>query len=183
MEHKDYFNLGYISKTAGTDFRLVIQADIDSPDKYKKLESFMVDLNGTLTPFFVKSIRVQPPSTIVIQAEDVDEGMAEHLIGKEVFIPISFLPTLTGKKFYFHEVIGFEVHDKQKGLIGNIASVYDRARQAVFQVMSGKTEIMIPVTDDFIVKIDRDAKRIEMDLPEGLVDLYMGTSEEEDPFS
>lgn len=183
MDLKDYYTLGYIAKTSGTDNRLVIQAETDSPDRYKKLESFMVDMNGTLTPFFVKGVRVQPPSTIIVLAEDVNEGMAEQLIGKEVYVPLSFLPKLTGKGFYFHEIIGFEVHDKQKGNIGNITSVYDRAKQAVFQVMHDKTEIMIPVVDEFIVKVDRANRVLEMDLPDGLIDIYLGTDDKEDQFT
>lgn len=183
MDLNDYYTLGYISKTSGTDSRLVIQADTDSADRYKKLESFMVDLYGTLTPFFVKAVRVQLPSTLVILAEDVDAGMAEQLIGKEVYVPLTFLPKLSGKKFYFHEVIGFEVIDSEKGSIGTVIGIYDRAKQAIFQVMKEKTEIMIPVVDEFISKIDRENKRIEMNLPEGLIDIYLGSSEEEDPYA
>jgi 16S rRNA processing protein RimM len=183
MEAKDHYSLGYISKTSGTDCRLVIQADTDSLQRYKKLESFMVDLNGTLTPFFVKSVRIQPPSIIVVEAEDMDEGIAQHLIGKEVFVQLSFLPKLSGKQFYFHEIIGYEVHDKVKGNIGIVKSIYDRSTQPVFQVMQGNIEIMIPVTDDFILKVDREKKILEMDLPEGLVDIYLGTDEEEEPFA
>lgn len=180
MDLKDYFTLGYISKTSGTDNRLVIQADTDAAEKYKKLESFMVDFNGSLTPFFVKSVRIQPPSTIVLLAEDVDEVIAEQLVGKEVYVPLSFLPKLSGNKFYYHEITGFEVVDRSLGNIGIVEGVYDRSMQAILQIMKGKTEIMIPVVDEFIIKVDRENRRLEVDLPEGLVDIYLGPSGKED---
>jgi 16S rRNA processing protein RimM len=183
MDLKDYYTLGYISKTVGIDNRLMIVADTDSIQRYKGMESFFVDLNGTLTPFFVRSTRVQPPSTIVAEVEDLDESTAEMLIGKEVYMALSSLPPLKGKKFYFHEVIGFQVKDATAGIIGKIASIFDRSTQPVFQVMTDdKKEILIPITEHFISKVNRDEKIIEMDLPEGLLDIYLGNPDSEDEF-
>jgi 16S rRNA processing protein RimM len=181
MDLKDYYLLGYVAKTVGIDNRLMIQADTDSIQRYKNLESFFVELNGTLTPFFALSTRVQPPNTLVVQVEDLDEGTSELLIGHEVFLPLSSLPALKGKKFYFHEVIGFDVHDKTAGHIGKITSIFDRSTQPVFQVMTeDKKEILIPITEHFIVGVKRDEKIMEMDLPEGLLDIYLGNNDEEE---
>jgi 16S rRNA processing protein RimM len=184
MDLKDYYTLGYISKTVGIDNRIMIVADTDAIQRYKNMESFFVDLNGTLTPFFVRSTRVQPPSTIVAEVEDLDQGSAELLIGKEVYMTLSSLPPLKGKKFYFHEVIGFAVKDKTAGIIGTITSVFDRSTQPVFQVLTDdKKEILVPITEHFISSVNREEKILEMDLPEGLIDLYLGSGDAEDEFS
>jgi 16S rRNA processing protein RimM len=34
-------------------------------------------------------------------------------------------------------------------------------------------EILVPMIDQFLVKIDRENKKVVMDLPEGLVEMYL----------
>ena len=41
----------------------------------------------------------------------------------EVYLPLSMLPKLTGNKFYYHEVIGFEIEDQRVGVFGKIVSI------------------------------------------------------------
>lgn len=183
MEHTDHFHLGYISKTAGKENLLVVQLDSDDPKRYSRIDALFVDLGGTLTPFFVSSARFSPPAAIVVELEDVDGDLARQLVGNDVYLPLAALPKLSGKKFYFHEVIGYEVVDKTKGSIGIIESSFDRSTQPVLMVMQGKTEILIPVTDDFIVSVDRDNKILNLDLPEGLIDLYLRTDDEDSEFT
>jgi 16S rRNA processing protein RimM len=83
------------------------------------------------------------------------------------------LPKLTGNKFYFHEVIGFEVEDKRLGVVGKIESINDTTAQPLFEVLNGEIEILIPMIDHFLVKIDRENKKVIMDLPEGLIEMYL----------
>ena len=91
----------------------------------------------------------------------------------EVYLPLTMLPKLTGNKFYFHEVINFEIEDKRVGVFGKIVSINDTTAQPLFEVLNGEVEMLIPMIDHFIVKIDRENKKVIMDLPEGLVEMYL----------
>ena len=44
-------------------------------------------------------------------------------------------------------------------------------QQEMFAITYKKRELLIPVSKDYIVKIDHDKKEILMDLPDGLLDL------------
>jgi 16S rRNA processing protein RimM len=101
------------------------------------------------------------------------EEEADALVGNDLYLPLQLLPKLTGNKFYFHEVIGFEVQDKRLGLVGKIQSINDSTAQPLFEVLKGDTEILIPMIDHFLVKIDRENKKVIMDLPEGLIEMYL----------
>ena len=83
------------------------------------------------------------------------------------------LPKLEGNKFYFHEVIGFEIEDQRLGVFGKIVSINDTSAQALFEVVNGSVEILVPMIDQFLVKIDRENKKVIMNLPEGLVEMYL----------
>jgi 16S rRNA processing protein RimM len=86
---------------------------------------------------------------------------------------LQLLPKLSGNKFYFHEVIGFEIEDKRCGIIGKIVSINDTSAQPLFEVINGDVEILVPMIDQFLIKIDRENKKVIMDLPEGLVEMYL----------
>ena len=90
-----------------------------------------------------------------------------------LYLPLTQLPKLTGDKFYFHEVIGFTVIDEVHGDIGIIQSINDSTAQALFEVLKEDKQLLIPVNDDIITKVDRKNKAIYVTTPEGLVDLYL----------
>lgn len=180
MTKEECFNLGYISKTVGNKGELLLVLDVDDVKRYKNLESVFVELNKQLVPFFITGIELRGNGAKV-SFEGIDTtSRAEELTRTSLYLPLSFLPPLKGKKFYFHEVLGFAAVDKTYGSIGTIENVLDYPTQALFQIRKGATEILIPVKDDFIVAIHRDTRTIELDAPEGLIDVYTGSQEESD---
>ena len=55
MQHSDCFQLGYIAKLHGYKGEVSLFLDVTNPEDYKTLDAFFIDINGQLTPFFVKS--------------------------------------------------------------------------------------------------------------------------------
>ncbi|WP_318309328.1 ribosome maturation factor RimM [Flagellimonas crocea] len=94
------------------------------------------------------------------------------LIGSELYLPLTILPPLKDNKFYFHEVIGFTVLYKGHR-DGVTESINNSASQDLFEIKKGDKELLIPVSDDIIKKVDRENKTIFVKTPEGLVDLYL----------
>ena len=88
-------------------------------------------------------------------------------------MPLELLPKLEGNKFYFHEIINFKLIDENFGLVGVVKGVNDTTDQALFEVDRDGIEILIPLNDDFIKKIDRTNKSITVNTPKGLIELYL----------
>ena len=102
------------------------------------------------------------------------EADAEALLRHKVYLPLAVLPKLSGNKFYYHEVIGFQVEDVHYGVVGEIVGINDSTSQALFEIENENgNEILIPMADEFIEKIDRTHKKIIVKTPEGLIDLYL----------
>ena len=80
---------------------------------------------------------------------------------------------MSGDKFYFHEVIGFTVVDVNFGEVGQIVHINDKAAQPLFEIDRAGTEVFIPMVDEFIKKVNRENNTIEVETPEGLIDLYL----------
>jgi 16S rRNA processing protein RimM len=174
MQKKDCFYLGKIAKKFSYKGEVLIWLDTDEPELYEEMESVFVEYNNNLVPFFIESSSIHKNDFLRVRFEDVKtESEADDLLGHEVYLPLTMLPKLEGDKFYFHEVIGFEIEDKHLGIVGIIESVNDTSAQPLFEVKKGDVEILIPMIDQFLVKVDRENKKILMDLPEGLVDMYL----------
>ncbi len=138
------------------------------------MESVFVDLGNNLVPFFIEKATLSKGTMFRVKFEDVDtEADAEAILRTGVYLPLDLLPKLSGNKFYYHEVIGFTVVDAAFGKVGNIISINDSSAQPLFEIDSEGKEVFIPMIDDFIKKVDRDTKTIEVETPEGLIDLYL----------
>ena len=138
------------------------------------MESIFVEFNKNLIPFFIENSNLHKGDFLRVKFEDVDnEEQADEIINCEVYLPLNMLPKLEGNKFYFHEVIGFEIEDQRLGVFGKIVSINDTSAQPLFEVINGNVEILVPMIDQFLVKIDRENKKVIMDLPEGLVEMYL----------
>ena len=174
MQKEDCFFLGKIVKKYSFKGELLIKLDTDEPDLYENLDAIFIDLRGNLVPFFIESSQLHKSDLLRVRFEDVDtEADADALLKCDAFLPLEFLPKLEGDKFYFHEVIGFEIKDTNFGTVGIIQSINDSTAQALFEIDRDGIEILIPMNDEFIKKIDRENKTVLVETPEGLIDLYL----------
>ena len=180
MKKEECFHLGYISKTIGNDGELLFMLDVDDASRYRKLDAVFIELNGQLVPFFIQSLQMRKDSAVA-KLEGIDNtDRAEELVKAQLWLPLAALPKLKGNRFYFHEVIGFTVMDEVHGDIGTIESVLDFPQQKILQVKKGDKEILVPLLDHILKKVDREKRVIEVITPEGLVELYLGNSDSDD---
>lgn len=174
LKKDNCFYLGKIVKKYSFKGELLAKLDTDEPNLYENLDAIFIDLRGNLVPFFIESSQLHKSDLLRVKFEDVDtEADAEALIKAELYLPLELLPKLEGNKFYFHEVIGFIIKDSNFGEVGTIIAINDSTAQALFEIDRNGTEILIPMNDEFIVNVDRKAKVIEVETPEGLIDLYL----------
>lgn len=175
MKQDDCFYLGYVTRTFGYKGEVVLYLDVDDPPYYNELESVFILLEGKLIPFFIEKIQVRPNSPeAVVRFQNVDTPeKAQRLTGAEMYLPLELLPPLKGNDFYFHEITGYLVIDAGKGPLGPVISVLELPGNPVFQIQAGDREVLIPANDQFIRKVDRKAKKIHIEAPEGLIDLYL----------
>lgn len=174
MKKEDCFYLGKIVKKYSFKGELLIKLDTDQPELYEDLDAMFIDVRNTLIPFFIESSQLHKSDLLRVQFEDVySEEDADALLKSEIYLPLEFLPKLEGDKFYFHEVIGFTIEDKNFGKVGTIKGINDSTAQALFEIDRDGIEILIPMNDEFIEKVDRKNKTIIVKTPEGLIDLYL----------
>ncbi len=173
MKPDEFYYFGKILKRHGNQGHLIVLLEVDDAGDYETIESVYVDVAHERIPFFIDSVEVVDKKKLILRFQDV--STAEHadvFTGKELYLPLSSLPKLDGNRFYFHEVKGFKVVDEKYGDIGFIEDVLDLPQQALFQIRHQGKEILIPVVDEVILKVDRKAQTMHIRAPEGLIELY-----------
>jgi 16S rRNA processing protein RimM len=174
MNKDDFYYLGKILKPFGNKGQVMALFDVDEPSRYSRLESVYLDLNPERVPFIIQSIEFTGGRRALILFEDVNSvGDAAAYTGREMYLPLASLPVLKGKKFYYHEVKGFAVVDEHHGAVGTLAEVIDLPRQSLLRIDHGGKEILVPLVDDVILKVDRKKKVLHIRAPEGLIEFYL----------
>ncbi len=100
------------------------------------------------------------------------EGLSEveNFKGCKILLDRESLPELDDDEYYWHQLEGARVVDRQQGELGELRSMFTTAAHDTWVVDGPYGEVMIPVVDGFILAIDPQRQLIEVDLPEGLVD-------------
>ncbi len=172
MKKEDCFYLGKIVKKYSFKGEVILRLETDQPEIYKDLNTIFLDRGKNLVPYFIERSIFQKGNHMRIQFEDVySEAEADAILKTDVYLPLEMLPELSGNQFYFHEVIGFMLEDVNFGKIGRIDSINDATAQPLFVTKTEDSEILIPMTDDFIKKIDRKQKIVWVETPEGLIEM------------
>ncbi|WP_046743852.1 ribosome maturation factor RimM [Kordia zhangzhouensis] len=174
MQIEDCFYLGKIVKKYSFKGELLIKLDTDQPELYEDLDAVFIQLGRDFLPFFIEKSSLHKSDLLRVKFEDVEtEEDADQLLKCELYLPLTALPKLEGNKFYYHEVIGFTVNDVSFGTVGTITGVNDNTSQPLFEIDRNGIEVLIPMNDEIIKKVDRDAKTIFIEAPKGLIDLYL----------
>jgi 16S rRNA processing protein RimM len=180
MTLDETYQLGYLIKTHGLRGHLVAHFDVDDVAAYTKLKTVYLTLAGAPTKLVEHQIeKVQPQSgnKVLIKLRGIERiEEAEPLRGSQLHLPLAALPELEEDQFYFHDVIGFTVVDENLGVLGTVENFYELPQQDMLAMRYQGQEVLIPVVDELISHADHAKKEIYVNLPDGLLDVYLKPS-------
>lgn len=167
------YYLGKTIKPHGNAGHLLVQLDAESLGDPKEIRSLYLDLDGELVPFLIEFLELRANGRAVIRFEDLNSvEEAKPLTGKEIFVSSSFLPNPSENGFHSQEVTGYSVVDKQQGMIGVVDKVIKMQYQSLLQIRNENNEILIPIVDAIVKRVDRKKRTIFIEAPEGLIGIY-----------
>jgi 16S rRNA processing protein RimM len=175
MNKADCYHLGHIAKLHGFKGEVSLFLDVTNPLEYENLDKIFVDINGFLTPFFIKSLTLRPKSQATLKIDGINSDKeAQQILKRSVYLPLVDLPHLSGKNFYDHEVVGFDLIDLTFGKVGVIQQIIDLPVNPLIQVDASGKEVLIPFVKDLIQEVKRNEKQLIVKAPEGLIAIYLG---------
>ncbi|MEO6298400.1 MAG: ribosome maturation factor RimM [Paracoccaceae bacterium] len=95
---------------------------------------------------------------------------ADALKGTSLYADRGRLPSLPDDEFYHADLIGLEVRDTGGVLVGQVRSVHNHGAGDLLEIYGPglKETLLLPFTKAVVPTVDLKAKRIVVDLPEGL---------------
>ena len=140
-------------------------ADIDS-------EFYFLEIEGIPVPFFVEEFAFSNDTTARVKFEDVeDEKIASRYKNLGVFLPREIVESVqisdvSQWEFY----VGFSIIDQNGNNLGTITEIDEATINVLFLVEKDEEKLLIPATEDFIRAVDEKNRKVEMSLPDGLLD-------------
>lgn len=174
MKKQDYHYLGKIVSKFSFKGEILIKLETKELADHR-FSSFFLELNGQLVPYKVEKLSKHKSMLLRVKLNDIDsESETISLIKKDVYLPTADLPRSDNKKFYFNEIIGHKMIDKKTGYVGKVVTIDAQTPQLIAMVKNQKdVEIIIPLVDDFIEKIDSINNEIIVSLPDGLTKINL----------
>jgi 16S rRNA processing protein RimM len=117
---------------------------------------------------------------VVLKFAGVDSiSDAERLAGMELQIPAEDRAELEAGAAYISDLVGCEVVNRES-VVGSVADVQFGAGEAPLLVVKrGEQEFLVPYAEAFLKRTDLAARRIEFELPEGLLEVQSPLNDEE----
>lgn len=156
-----------LGKTRGNRGEITAVALSSKPERFQNLKT--VRLSGHDAPFEVEETWFHS-GTLIFKFRGVDTiSDAERLSGAEVRIPVSERLPLEENEYFQSDLVGCDVVERKTGkALGRVTAWEDSGGHGIL-VVNGK--LMIPFARSICVDIDPAARRIAVELPEGLLDL------------
>ncbi|MEC7951284.1 MAG: ribosome maturation factor RimM [Bacteroidota bacterium] len=181
MNQDQCFLLGKITKPFSFKGEVVLWMDVDDKAAYMDVTTLWIPQQSILVPYAVESIKVNKDRFVVRLSDVNTEDQAKGLAGKDVWLPLSDMAPLPEGKFYFHEVQGWTAVDRASDeAVGTILHVVDQGAYPMLEVDFGEGNTgFIPLPEHVTIDVKRDAQTLVLDLPDGLLDVYLGKDDPE----
>lgn len=168
-----YLLLGEILRPHGVRGELRMRILTDYPERINKLKTVYVGTDtesADIREYHVQHMRMNQNYGLLKLAELDDRDQADLLRALYVMIPIEKAVPLEEGEFYLYQIIGLSVQTAEGQVIGTIREVLETGANDVYVVESQQYgEVLIPVTEEIIIKTDIQAQVVTIKLMEGLL--------------
>ena len=168
IRKEEVYCIGRLGKAHGVKGEVTFHFDDDVFDR-TDADFLILETEVILVPFFIEEYRFRSDSTALMKFEGVDtQERARQLTGCDVYFPRQLAET-DDDSLSWAQIIGFAMVDAATGqTVGSIASVDDSTENVLFCLEDGR---LIPAAEELIAAVDTEKRVIEIELPEGILEL------------
>ncbi len=169
----DCVKIGTVQKTHGINGEVVIRFSGEYYDTVEQALVLFLEIDGLLVPFFVAEdgLRFRSGETVITKFDWIDtDQKAAELVGLSVFVKNEDI-VLPEDEFHTNRLVGFTLFDTKLGQIGPVVEVNDYSGNLIITVDYSGREVLVPLNEDFLVRLDEETKMIELDTPGGIFNL------------
>jgi len=169
----EYFKTGKLVAASGLKGELIFKHELGKKTSLKDLKTvFIEDKKDSFIPWFIEGTRIKNDSEIYLKLEGIDtREAAAKLSPKEVWMTEADFKKYAAKNAPAN-LLGYTIINNNDRL-SEILEVIEQPHQLLCRIVLSEKEVLIPLNESFLKNIDHKKKEVMVELPEGLLDIYL----------
>jgi 16S rRNA processing protein RimM len=170
----NYRNIGKIVSGFGLKGEMIVQHHLGKKLAVSKLKViFLEQKKDEMIPWFVETARNKGDNELYLKLEGIDSKEAvSRFIRREVWLKETEVRAHNLKSNPIGWV-GYRVIDQGRDL-GEILEVIEQAHQVLCRLEIESREVLVPIKEQTLDKVDHKSKSLLLTLPDGLLEVYLG---------
>lgn len=169
----DYISIGKLAAVHGTKGEMILAHVLGKKTSLKKLKTiFTQEKDSAYFPWFIQSAKAKTATETFITIEGIaTPEAARKLLKKIVWLTEKDFDTYVSAASSL-SLVGFTINEDDK-ILGEISEVLQQPHQLLCTVIIAGKEALIPLHEESLQSINRTTKQVFVNLPEGLLELYL----------
>lgn len=169
----NYFNIGKLVAVHGLKGELLLKHELGKKTSLKGLQAiFIEEKKSSFLPYFIESTKIKSEDEVYIKLENIDSREAAiQLSAKKVWLPEADLKRFAAKNGPA-SMLGYSIIHNDESL-GEILELIEQPHQLLCRLEIEGKEVLIPLHEQTLKKIDHKKKEVFVELPDGLLDVYL----------
>lgn len=169
----EYISIGKIAGTHGLKGDLVLKHALGKKTALKNLNAiFIKDRAGNHIPWFLETGKIKTATETFLKLEGINTVEdARLLVQKEVWLAIADFDMQAARNSVI-SYVGYKINE-HGNILGTICEIIEQPHQILCKLLIKEKEVLIPLHEETLLKVDAKDKIIYVELPEGLLDIYL----------
>lgn len=169
----NYFKAGKIVAVHGLKGELILKHELGKKTSLKDVKAiFIEDKKDSFFPWFIETAKARSAEEVLLKLETIDtREAAAKLSQKEIWLTEEDFKRLSAKSAPAN-LLGYTIINNQERL-SEVLEVIEQPHQLLCRIELNKKEVLIPINEHFLKKVDHKKKEVVVELPDGLIDIYL----------
>jgi len=169
----EYFNIGKLVAVHGLSGELLLKHELGKKTSLKGLQAiFTEEKKGSFLPWFIESAKIKSDSETYIKLEGVNtREAAMKLTPKQAWLPAADFKKFAAKTAPA-SLLGYMIIHNNEAL-GEILELIEQPHQLLCRLEIKGKEVLIPLHEETLQKVDHRKKQVLVELPDGLLAIYL----------
>ena len=169
----EYYKIGKLVAVHGLKGELILKHELGKKTSLKGLQAiFIEEKQHSFLPWFIEAAKIKTAEEVYLKLEGVNaREAAMKLTQKQVWLPEADFKKFAAKSSPVN-LLGYTIVNESEEL-GEILEVIEQPHQLLCRLEIQAKEVLIPLHESTLQKIDHKKKQVIVALPEGLIDIYL----------
>lgn len=169
----EYFKIGKIVAVHGLKGELVLKHTLGKKSALKGLQAIYVEeRKDAFLPWFIEEAKIKNEEETIIKLDTINTREdAKKLTQKEVWIPEPDFKKFAAKSTPSN-LLGYTIINEKEPL-EKILEVIEQPHQILCRLEINGKEVLIPINDSTLKKINHSKREVIVSLPDGLLEIYL----------